>query len=195
MDGTRTVLRITKAQHRDNPVDRGKGEDGMAQFQYGQKVKWRGEVVTYFGSPDARTPKVAVISRTGGQRLEVNVEGLSVVEEAPVDPVGNLPYEVATWLRQTRSLLSGVHGAKVASILRGATRGPDTGGAAQKQNTTAVLRRAAWGTSAFKFGDVNLTKATVTASDVRAAQAAHGEHFANNIKQTAETLGVYDPYR
>ncbi len=174
------------SQH-GNTLSTGKGDDGMA-FSYGNKVTWNGQEAT-FQQVLAGFPNVAQIRLANGKFQEVHVGSLKTA--TPTDPMSRVADDVRSAVGAIKQCLRGPNKAQLLSLLRGATRGPDSGGQSYKSQTTGVLRQAVWGAEGVHFGGVSPVT-PITASLLRNVEAQHGTHFATNVKQAAQALGIYD---
>lgn len=85
----------------------------------------------------------------------------------------------------------------LASVLRSATRGPDQGQSDRdnlKMKTTAALRKLAFPWGGGNFGgiisDGDEAVGVLSGVSYAAVQRVHGEHFASNLRQSAEKFGI-----
>jgi hypothetical protein len=184
------VRRVDKSQH-GGSLTREVREGDSQMFTYGQKVTWQGQEVTYLGVV-AGYDSLAAIQLANGQKKEVNKRGLTAPPQ-PADPIAHLPADVQGAIKAVRAVLEGPSCNTMASILRTSTRGPDQQGVGnnQKSATTGVLRRLVWGQrGGGVFGDTGTGATTIPLTTLAAAKAAHGDHFADNVRRTAEILRI-----
>jgi hypothetical protein len=159
-----------------------------SQFVTGEKVTWWGRVVTIVTLFPA-TNEATVRKELDGKHVTVDVaELLKMAPMEPVDPImrSTIAIDVREAILKCREVLRGTNRNQLASLLRGATRGPDDSHHGRKQAGTAKLRTAVWGPAGNAFGDVGTGR--IKASELDGS----GDHYKRNITGAASLLGILD---